>query len=68
MIFRQLTHDDLGRASSLIGDENAGVAGLIPGSVQPRSGAGQVIHVVERSVPKWTHEGWPTEQPETAKA
>ena len=29
MIFRQLTHDDLGCASYLIGDENAGVAAVV---------------------------------------
>ena len=29
MLFRQLTHDDLGCASYLIGDENAGVAAVV---------------------------------------
>src|SRR3954465_12350557 len=29
MIFRQITHDDLGCASYLIGDENAGVAAVV---------------------------------------
>ena len=29
MIFRQLTHDDLGCASYLIGDENAGIAAVV---------------------------------------
>ncbi len=29
MIFRQITHDDLGCASYLIGDEHAGVAGVV---------------------------------------
>jgi hydroxyacylglutathione hydrolase len=29
MIFRQLTHDDLGCASYLVGDENAGVAAVV---------------------------------------
>lgn len=29
MIFRRLTHDDLGCASYLIGDENAGVAAVV---------------------------------------
>ena len=29
MIFRQLTHDDLGCASYLIGDEDAGVAAVV---------------------------------------
>ena len=29
MIFRQLIHDDLGCASYLIGDENAGVAAVV---------------------------------------
>src|SRR3712207_1039475 len=29
MIFRQLTHDDLGCASYLIGDEGAGVAAVV---------------------------------------
>jgi hypothetical protein len=29
MIFRQITHDDLGCASYLIGDEDAGVAAVI---------------------------------------
>jgi hypothetical protein len=29
MIFRQLIHDDLGCASYLIGDEDAGVAAVI---------------------------------------
>src|SRR3954454_4132189 len=29
MIFRQLTHDDLGCASYLIGDEHAGVAAVV---------------------------------------
>jgi hydroxyacylglutathione hydrolase len=29
MIFRQITHDDLGRASYLIGDEHAGVAAVV---------------------------------------
>lgn len=29
MIFRQLIHDDLGSASYLIGDERAGVAGVV---------------------------------------
>ena len=29
MIFRQITHDDLGCASYLVGDENAGVAAVV---------------------------------------
>jgi len=29
MIFRQITHDDLGCASYLIGDEKAGVAAVV---------------------------------------
>ena len=29
MIFRQITHDDLGCASYLIGDEDAGVAAVV---------------------------------------
>src|ERR1700733_13281964 len=29
MIFRQITHDDLGCASYLIGDEHAGVAAIV---------------------------------------
>jgi hydroxyacylglutathione hydrolase len=29
MIFRQITHDDLGCASYLIGDERAGVAAVV---------------------------------------
>src|SRR3712207_4211079 len=29
MIFRQLTHDDLGCASYLVGDEDAGVAAVV---------------------------------------
>ena len=29
MIFRQITHDDLGCASYLIGDEQAGVAAVV---------------------------------------
>ena len=29
MIFRQLTHDDIGVASYLIGDEDAGVAAVV---------------------------------------
>ena len=29
MIFRQITHDDLGCASYLIGDEDAGIAAVV---------------------------------------
>jgi hypothetical protein len=29
MIFRQITHDDLGCASYLVGDEDAGVAAVV---------------------------------------
>ena len=37
-------------------------------SLLQRLGAEHVIHVVEGGVPLWQREGWPTEQPETAKA
>ena len=45
MIFRQLTHDDLGCASYLIGDEDAGVAAIFtPGTVVPEA----AIEVMDR--------------------
>jgi len=37
MIFRQITHDDLGCASYLIGDEDAGVAAVVDRSSRSRS-------------------------------
>lgn len=62
MIFRQLTHDDLGCASYVIGDEDAGVAAVVDPKLQ-RYGGEQVIHIVEGGVPLWKRQGWPTEQP-----
>jgi glyoxylase-like metal-dependent hydrolase (beta-lactamase superfamily II) len=41
MIFRQLTHDDLGCASYLIGDEDAGVAAI----VDPRLDIDEYLHL-----------------------
>ncbi|HEX6712996.1 MAG TPA: MBL fold metallo-hydrolase [Thermoleophilaceae bacterium] len=41
MIFRQITHDDLGCASYLIGDEKAGVAAV----VDPRFDIGQYLEI-----------------------
>ena len=40
MIFRQITHDDLGCASYLIGDEDAGVAAV----VDPKLGIDEYLH------------------------
>jgi len=34
MIFRQITHDDLGCASYLVGDEDAGIAAVVAGQGQ----------------------------------
>ena len=49
MIFRQITHDDLGCASYVIGDEDAGVAAVVdrPGTDQDEA----VFRVI-------TDEGW----------
>ena len=67
MIFRQLTHDDLGCASYLIGDEKAGVAAV----VDPRLDIDEYVrlarymgvrieHVlVDGGVPLWERSGWP---------
>ena len=46
----------------------SGQRAAVAASLLQRHGAKQVIHVVEGGMPKWTREGWPTEQPETAKA
>jgi hydroxyacylglutathione hydrolase len=46
----------------------SGQRAAVAASLLQRYGANQVIHVVEGGVPKWKCEGWPTEQPETAKA
>ena len=37
MIFRQITHDDLGCASYLVGDEVAGVAAVVKGIERERA-------------------------------
>ena len=41
MIFRQVTHDDLGCASYFVGDENAGVAAV----VDPKLDIGEYLHL-----------------------
>ena len=46
----------------------SGQRAAVAASLLQRYGADRVIHVVEGGVPKWQREGWPTEQPETAKA
>ena len=46
----------------------SGQRAAVAASLLQRYGAEQVIHVVEGGVPLWKREGWPTEQPETAKA
>ena len=46
----------------------SGQRAAVAASLLQRYGAEQAIHVVEGGVPKWTREGWPTEQPEPAKA
>ena len=43
MIFRQITHDDLGCASYLIGDEDAGVAALNRGPLWRESTEAQPL-------------------------
>jgi hydroxyacylglutathione hydrolase len=45
MLFRQITHDDLGCASYLIGDESAGVAAV----VDPRLEIGEYLHLARYS-------------------
>ena len=46
----------------------SGQRAAVAASLLQRYGAEQVIHVVDGGVPQWKREGWPTEQPETAKA
>ena len=41
MVFRRITHDDLGCASPLIGDEDAGVAAV----VDPRLEIGEYLRL-----------------------
>ena len=73
MIFRQLTHDDLGCASYLIGHEDAGVAvvcgsgqrAAVGASLLQRYGARHVIQVVEGGVPLWQRQGWLVDAPGT---
>src|SRR3712207_815669 len=45
MIFRQITHDDLGCASYLVGDEHAGVAAV----VDPRLDIGEYLRLARYS-------------------
>jgi rhodanese-related sulfurtransferase len=46
----------------------SGQRAAVAASLLQRHGAKHVIHVVDGGVPKWKREGWPTEQPEAAKA
>ena len=50
MVFRQITHDDLGCASYLIGDEDAGVAAV----VDPRLEIGEYLRLA-RYLGVWTY-------------
>lgn len=75
MVFRQITHDDLGCASYLVGDEKAGIAAVVDPPLEiveylelARYGAREVLHVVNGGVPKWGREGDPLEQGETVAA
>lgn len=46
----------------------SGQRAAVAASLLQRYGAEHVIHVVEGGVPTWKRGGWPTEQPETARA
>ncbi len=46
----------------------SGQRAAVAASLLQRYGAEDVIHVVEGGVPLWKREGWPTEEPEAAKA
>ena len=46
----------------------SGQRAAVAASLLKRHGANEVIHVVEGGVPLWTREGWPTEQPASARA
>jgi rhodanese-related sulfurtransferase len=46
----------------------SGQRAAVAASLLQRCGARHVIHVVDGGVPRWRREGWPTEQPEGAKA
>jgi len=59
LIFRLVTHDDLGCASYLIGDVDAGVAA----SLVARFGASEVVHVVDGGVGTWGELCHPPERP-----
>src|ERR671925_1178920 len=54
MLFRQITHDDLGCASYLIGDDDAGVAAVVDPRLEiddylalPRYMSGRIEHILE---------------------
>ena len=62
MIFRQLTHDDLGCASYLIGDENAGVAAV----VDPKLDIDEYLRLAATSAIRIEHVWRPTTTPTTS--
>jgi hypothetical protein len=66
MLFRQITHDDLGCASYLIGDDGArevpGERCAIAGSLLSSFGVRDVVHVAEGGVGTWERQGHPIER------
>jgi hypothetical protein len=67
MIFRQITHDDLGCASYLVGDERAGVAAVVDPKLKideylslARYMGVRIEHILESSPPARSQAEWAT--------